>query len=207
MDKNGNLVKLLGSIQCVSNMNSLTWFCEWSRNAKSSCKKEALLFPEARRGKKEGKLRHKSSYCGINYEGGNKVEWGRQCKTLSKWKLKILNWNILGHNDRSKRFTLSDFDLKMEGLNCISSGDQYGEHTFMLDTPNTNKQVAEWVELKGCGTWDDIVILWDERDSRFKGSHQRIYSITCILGSLLEDFRWVFTGVYGPHTNTKRADL
>jgi len=30
------------------------------------------------------------------------------------------------------------------------------------------------------------------------------FSISCILESTQEEFRWCFTGIYGPHTNLER---
>lgn len=38
-------------------------------------------------------------------------------------------------------------------------------------------------------------------------NHLGTYSISCLLDSRSENFRWGFTGVYGPHTNLEREDL
>lgn len=33
------------------------------------------------------------------------------------------------------------------------------------------------------------------------------FSISCMMESLQEDFKWCFTGIYGPHTSPKREEL
>lgn len=36
---------------------------------------------------------------------------------------------------------------------------------------------------------------------------QGSFTLSCMLESSLEEFRWCFTGVYGPHSNPEREDL
>lgn len=56
-------------------------------------------------------------------------------------------------------------------------------------------------------TSGEIIILWDRRIWRSVNIQQGIYSVSVILESLQEQFRWCFTGVYGRHSATAKEDL
>ncbi|KAG5618937.1 hypothetical protein H5410_018761 [Solanum commersonii] len=66
---------------------------------------------------------------------------------------------------------------------------------------------ASWAESKANGTRGGIIILWDKRNWVNISTHQGIYTVSCMLESVQENFRWCFTRVYGPHTNIEREDL
>lgn len=66
---------------------------------------------------------------------------------------------------------------------------------------------VSWVELKACGSKGGIIIMWNRRTWQCVDTQARAYLISCKFESLAEDFKWVFIGVYGPHTNSERNVL
>lgn len=50
-------------------------------------------------------------------------------------------------------------------------------------------------------------MIWDRRKWNVLGIQQGTYTLTCMLESTQDEFRWCFTGVYGPHTNPEREEL
>lgn len=66
---------------------------------------------------------------------------------------------------------------------------------------------VDWAEPKSCGTRGGIIILWDRRRWNCLEVHKGTFSISSILESTQEEFRWCFTRIYGPHTNQEREDM
>ncbi|XP_070020674.1 uncharacterized protein [Nicotiana sylvestris] len=122
-------------------------------------------------------------------------------------KVKVLNWNIRGLNDKNKRSIVGSLVREWRAdIVCL-------QQTKMEDIPASmlyqiwGNRWVEWAELKASGTRGGIVVMWDRRLWKCNDSHQGSFSITCFLDSLQEDFRWAFTCVYGPHTNAERKEL
>lgn len=66
---------------------------------------------------------------------------------------------------------------------------------------------GSWAELQSCGSSGGILVLWDKRFWSCVDVQVGTFSISCRFEHLYEDFKFVFTGVYGPHTNPERAKL
>lgn len=49
--------------------------------------------------------------------------------------------------------------------------------------------------------------MWDKRNWNCTEVKQGVYPLSCFLESRQENFRWAFTGVYGPHSNPEREDF
>lgn len=49
--------------------------------------------------------------------------------------------------------------------------------------------------------------MWDKRNWNCTEVQQGVYTLLCFLESTQENFRWAFTGVYGPHSNPEREDF
>lgn len=65
---------------------------------------------------------------------------------------------------------------------------------------------VDWVEVKASGTRGGILIMWDRRQCRYLDSHQGQHTISAMFEGIQVDFRFCFSGVYGPHTNGERVD-
>lgn len=63
------------------------------------------------------------------------------------------------------------------------------------------------MELTANGTRGGIIVIWDKRKWVKMDTQLGCYSISCMLQSTLEEFRWCFMGIYGPHTNSKREEM
>lgn len=50
-------------------------------------------------------------------------------------------------------------------------------------------------------------MMWDQRQWNIREIQNGSYTICCMLESTQEEFRWCFTGVYGPHSNPERELL
>lgn len=62
------------------------------------------------------------------------------------------------------------------------------------------------MELKEADARGGIIVIWDKWKWVKMVTLLGCYSISCMLQSTLE-FRWCFTGIYGPHTNPEREEM
>ncbi|XP_075085270.1 uncharacterized protein LOC142168647 [Nicotiana tabacum] len=135
---------------------------------------------------------------------------------ISKWTKKMLSkaYKTFGINHAGFEHEIMDLILRMDekrraqiqNRNCSSSEKKKGKKKGIVHQVWGNRW-AKWEELKASGTRGAIIVLWDKRLWRCIDSYQGRFSITCILESLHEDFRWCFTGMYGPHSNIERMEF
>jgi len=122
-------------------------------------------------------------------------------------KVKILSWNVRGLNDINKRSTIKSLIRKWNPDVICLQETKLEEWSSLITGQLWGNRWASWAELKANGTRGGIIILWDKRNWVNISTHQGIYTVSCMLESVQENFRWCFTRVYGPHTNIEREDL
>lgn len=122
-------------------------------------------------------------------------------------KIKILSWNVRGLNEADKRSTIKSMIYKWRAdIVCLQETKIEDGSSQRIRQVWGNRWV-EWAAMNSIGRSGGIIVLWDKRQWSNRGIQQGCYTISCMLESTQEDFRWCFTGVYGPHTNPEREDL
>lgn len=119
-------------------------------------------------------------------------------------RVKILNWNEQGLNNKDKRSTLKSL-IQKRGADIVC----LQETKIESWNPSLIRQIwgnnwLSWAEVKAIGTKGRLLILWDKIAWNCVELEAGAFSLSCRFESTSEDFKWVFTGVYGPHTDPPR---
>jgi len=122
-------------------------------------------------------------------------------------RIKILSWNVRGLNDSRKRSTIKSLLMKWRADIVCLQETKIEDWSQQLVNSLWGNRWASWAELQANGTRGGIIILWDKRFRKSVNIEPGTYSVSVILESIQEQFRWCYTGVYGPHTNNEREDL
>lgn len=110
-------------------------------------------------------------------------------------------------NEDGKRSTIKSLIQKWKvDLLCLQETKIQGINSSLVQQLWGNRW-ADWVELEAVGTKGDMIVIWDKRRSIKIESLQGCYTITCMLEISFENFRWCFTGIYGPHTNPEKKEM
>lgn len=56
----------------------------------------------------------------------------------------------------------------------------------------------DWSYLPSVGVAGGILVCWDRRVVKKEEEEVGSFSLPCLFRCIGDDFRWVFTGVYGP---------
>ena len=65
-------------------------------------------------------------------------------------------------------------------------------------------QHVDWVALDATNTAGGIVLMWDTRVVERVDAVVGQFLVSCCWHGLVDDFNWVCSGVYGPHTEEDR---
>lgn len=122
-------------------------------------------------------------------------------------KVKILSWNVRGLNESKKRGIIKSLLMKWKADIVCLQETKIEEWSQQLVGSLWGNRWASWADLQANGTRGGVIILWDRRLWKSINIQQGIYSVSVILESLQEQFRWCYTGVYGRHSNAARKDL
>ena len=68
-------------------------------------------------------------------------------------------------------------------------------------------QYVEWEVLPARGSAGGIVVCWDNRVVIREEVEIGGFSLSCLFRCVEDDFRWVFTGVYGPVLGVERENF
>lgn len=119
-------------------------------------------------------------------------------------KIKILSWNVRGLNEAEKRSTIKSLIHKWRADIVCLQETKIEEWSIQWIRQVWGNRWVDWAVLKSTCRSGGIIVLWDKRVWLNREIHQGHHTITCMFDSALEDFRWCFTGVYGPHNNSDR---
>jgi exonuclease III len=119
-------------------------------------------------------------------------------------QLKILSWNVRGLNDKSKRLHVRNL-LKLWGANVIC----LQETKLDLVTRNLMRSLwgshhVDWLYCGSDGASGGILVMWDTRVAEKIEDAVGNFLVSCKFRSILNQQKWLFTGVYGPQTNRDR---
>ncbi len=118
--------------------------------------------------------------------------------------LKILSWNVRGLNDRNKRHQVGHL-IKLWGVNVI----YLQETKLYIITKGIFRslwgiQHVDWSYLGSEGAFRGIVLMWDRRVVEKVDEAVGLFSVSCKLRSIVDQYEWALFGFYGPQTDRER---
>ncbi|XP_059310209.1 uncharacterized protein LOC132061397 [Lycium ferocissimum] len=122
-------------------------------------------------------------------------------------KIKVLSWNVRGLNEISGRTTVESLIQKWKADIVCLQETKIEDWSISWIRQIWGNNWVEWVELQSPGRSGGIIVMWDKRQWSIREVQRGCYTISCMLESTQEEFRWCFTGVYGPHSNIERELL
>lgn len=112
-------------------------------------------------------------------------------------KLKFVSWNVCGLNDRDKRVAVKAV-LRSAKVDVVCLQETKME-VFGAEVVQEilGGRFMEWLHLPAMGTTGGVLLYWD---SRVVGKEKEFgsFSVSCLFWCVEDQFRSVFTGVYGP---------
>lgn len=119
-------------------------------------------------------------------------------------RLKFLSWNVHGLNDRGKRVLIRSLlrnakaevvclqETKMDCIDGEVVRELWGGH------------FVDWNHLPAIGVARGVLVCWDRRLVVKEEEEMGDLSMCCLFHCVEDDFRWVFTGMYGPVRGSER---
>ena len=113
--------------------------------------------------------------------------------------LKIISWNVRGLNERDKRLLVRNLirnwrldivrlqEIKLELITKAVFHSLWGG------------QHVDWSYLSSCGASERVLLMWDTRVVDKVEEAVGSFSVSCKFKSVVDQFAWKFTGVYGPN--------
>ena len=68
-------------------------------------------------------------------------------------------------------------------------------------------QHVDWISLGSNGAVGEILLMWDKRVVEKVDEAAGYYSLSCNFRNVLDQFEWIFTGVYDPNLDSERGIL
>uniref|UniRef100_A0A2N9GVH0 Uncharacterized protein n=1 Tax=Fagus sylvatica TaxID=28930 RepID=A0A2N9GVH0_FAGSY len=68
-------------------------------------------------------------------------------------------------------------------------------------------QDRDWTSLGSNGASGGILLMWDRRVVERVDEAVGYYSLSCKFRNVIDQFEWIFTGVYGPNLDSERCNL
>ena len=119
-------------------------------------------------------------------------------------RIKIISWNVRGVNNVEKRGIIKAFP-KMQKVNlmCLQETKLKGVTRGLIKSLSVGR-FLDWTACNVVGALGGILILWDSRVLQLLEIEEGQFSLSCKFQNCEDDFKWVFTGVYGPSFGENR---
>lgn len=89
----------------------------------------------------------------------------------------------------------------------MSPGDQVGMWGRELVRELWGGRYVDWTYLLALGVARGVLLCWDKRAVEMEEEELGAFSISCLFQCIADDFRWAFTGVYGPVRGGERPSF
>ena len=121
--------------------------------------------------------------------------------------LKIVSWNVRGLNDGDKWLRMRNLiKLWKVDVICLQETKMTKFNRQVIQSLWGNQHVDS-TSLGSNGAVGGILLIWDRRLVKKVEAVVGNYSLSCKFRSVFDQFEWIFTGVYGPNSDSERAFL
>ena len=121
--------------------------------------------------------------------------------------LNIVSWNVRGLNDKDKCLRMRNL-LRMwkADIICLQETKLAVINRRVIQSLWGNQHV-DWISLGSNGAAGGILLMWDKRVVEKVDEAAGYYSLSCKFRNVLDQFEWIFTGVYGRNLDSERGLL
>ena len=113
--------------------------------------------------------------------------------------VKIIFWNVRGLNEQDKRRRVRNLIRKWgPDVVCLQET-KMGLINRAVICSLWGDQHVDWSYLGSCGASGVVLVMWDTRVVNKMVEAVGRFSVSCKFTSVLDQFVWAFTGVYGPN--------
>ena len=113
--------------------------------------------------------------------------------------VKIISWNVRGLNEQDKRLRVRNL-IRRWGLDVVCFQEtKMGLINRAVSRSLWGGQHVDWSYLGSCGAFGGVLVMWDTRVVNKMEEAVGRFSVSCKFTSVLDQFIWAFTGVYGPN--------
>lgn len=119
--------------------------------------------------------------------------------------LKIISWNVWGLNDLAKRRVIKA-SLRRWNPHVVCFQETKMQRVDRRDSVGGGRW-AEWEHFGAEGAAGGILVMWDSRVVSKMGTIVGVHSVSCLLKIVVNDKVWIYSGVYGPCSDTCRLEL
>ena len=121
--------------------------------------------------------------------------------------LKIVSWNVRGLNDKDKRLRVrSLIRMWKADIICLQETKMADINRRVVQSIWGNQHV-DWISLGSNDAAGGILLMWDRRVVEKVEEAAGYYSLSCKFRNVLDQFEWIFSGVYGPNSDSDRGML
>jgi exonuclease III len=121
--------------------------------------------------------------------------------------LKIVSWNVRGLNDKDKRLCVRNLIRMWKAdIICLQETKMADINRRVIQSLWGNQHVDR-ISLGSNGATGGILLMWDMRVVEKVDEAAGYYSLSCKFKNVLDQFEWIFTGVYGPNLDNDRDML
>ena len=121
--------------------------------------------------------------------------------------LNIVSWNVRGLNDKDKCLRMRNL-IRMwkTDIICLQETKMAVINRRVIQSLWGNQHV-DWISLGSNGAAKGVLSMWDKRVVKKVDEAAGYYSLSCKFRNVLDQFEWIFTGVYGSNLDNERGLL
>ena len=116
--------------------------------------------------------------------------------------LKLLSWNVRDLNNPHKRDVVRNL-LKEWKCDAICLQETKQDNTISTIVKSLwGSTYVDWIVLDAIHTARDVLLMWDKRIFEKVECVVGSFSVSVLLKGVVNDFEWVYSGVYGPNDDS-----
>ena len=122
-------------------------------------------------------------------------------------QLRIISWNVRGLNAADKRAVVKSVLVGARPHIVCLQETKIERMDLFLVREVWGGRFVEWEFLPSRGASGGILVCWDNQVVIREEMERGGFSVSCLFNCVADEFRWVFTRVYGPVLGFERGDF